>query len=211
MDKIQFAHNLRGIAALSVVLGHLALMFFVSPDTITGLVNVPSYPVSHPFWVILFAYIPDFVPGPFGVSVFFLISGFVIPFSLQKYSRLQFMLARLMRIVPTYAVGCFISCLAIYYAVIHYGTQFPYTIKQVLVNMFLIRDLFGGPSLDGVIWTLEVELKYYFFCMAFSTYFKRQDYKSILLFLVGVLAFFLFFVAFYAFLFTLVKLNSLIK
>ncbi len=40
--------------------------------------------------------------GAFGVALFFLISGFVIPLSFQSYGRLDFLVARFFRIYPTY-------------------------------------------------------------------------------------------------------------
>ena len=43
--------------------------------------------------------------GPFGVALFFVISGFVIPFSFETYGRLDFIVARFFRIYPTYLTG----------------------------------------------------------------------------------------------------------
>jgi len=52
--------------------------------------------------------------GAFGVGLFFLISGYVIAISLDRYSRRGFLVGRCMRVLPTYAVGYLVRCTVIW-------------------------------------------------------------------------------------------------
>jgi len=45
---------------------------------------------------------PGIYKGGFGVALFFLISGFVIPFSFLRYTRTGFAIARILRLWPAY-------------------------------------------------------------------------------------------------------------
>jgi peptidoglycan/LPS O-acetylase OafA/YrhL len=77
--KIQFADTLRGIAAALVMLDHVLGLAGLSPTAKFPLLSL----------------------GQFGVALFFLVSGFVIPISLPKYSVVGFLTARVFRIYLT--------------------------------------------------------------------------------------------------------------
>ena len=65
--------------------------------------------------------------GHFGVALFFIISGFVIPFSVASTTRAGFAVARVLRIWPTYLAGL---AIAIFCVVINSGLSgksFPYS------------------------------------------------------------------------------------
>lgn len=99
--------------------------------------------------------------APFGVALFFLISGFVIPFSLKGHDAGGFLLARAFRIYPTYIVTLLIQLAAIYLSVAYWGGEFAYSVKQILGNMTLFHTVLGVGSIDLVNWTLAVEIKFY--------------------------------------------------
>lgn len=107
------------------------------------------------------AVVSSFDFGPFGVSIFFLISGFVIPFSLEKLGADRFLLARLLRIYPTYIACLFIGLAAAFVSSRYWGMPFTVSIKEFLHNAFLINNLTNVDSFDMVNWTLEIELKFY--------------------------------------------------
>jgi peptidoglycan/LPS O-acetylase OafA/YrhL len=179
-ERVLFAQYLRGIACLSVLISHLALSFWLN-KTASTLANTPAYtgPIPPIIYSISFT---DFINyGPFGVGLFFLISGFVIPLSLQKYNSLQFLIARFFRIVPTYLVGFAITISALGVASIYYGRIFMYPVYNVILNAFLIRDLVWIPSIDAVAWTLEIEIKFYILCAIIIWWIKRNEYRKILL------------------------------
>ena len=92
-QKIGFANSLRGIAALSVVTGHYLGTFWKITDAVAGLTGIVRSPVVPPVFAEFVVSSPVNL-GAFGVALFFLISGFVIPLSFQYYGRLDFIVAR---------------------------------------------------------------------------------------------------------------------
>lgn len=100
-------------------------------------------------------------PSETGVSVFFLITGFLIPYSLDKNSKASFLLQKALRIYPVYIAGSalmfFTSVLYTHWA----GTVLPWGFKEWVASVSLLRDWMWIPSIDSLGWTLEVQLKMY--------------------------------------------------
>ena len=143
---------LRGIAALSVCLFHYIC-------TVTGFIN------NH-FVLDIFQY------GRYGVQMFFVISGIVIPLSLinnnysvKKFPR--FFLKRLIRLEPPYLVAI---VLGILYSVVRNfvpGTNqvdITPSLKEVFLHLgYLIPFFDGARWISPVFWTLAIEFQYYIF------------------------------------------------
>jgi peptidoglycan/LPS O-acetylase OafA/YrhL len=107
-----------------------------------------------------------FAPPAFGVALFFLVSGFVIRISFASYGRLGFLVARVMRLYPTYVAGFSITIASLSLAAISWHQAFPYVLTAVLSHILPgTRDLIGSPQIDYVVWTLEVEVKFYIVCL----------------------------------------------
>ncbi len=166
-ERLEFANTLRGIAALAVLLGHYLGVFWIDRSAVAALTLAPSLPASFgaPAYVDWLNSIPQFRWGQFGVAMFFLISGFVIPFSLLRMDARQFAITRFFRLYPTYAVGFTVSLAALGASAWWQGAAFQIDWATVASHYVIgTRDLLGKPTLDGVIWTLEVELKFYVIC-----------------------------------------------
>ena len=87
MSRIRFANQLRGLAALCVAVSHLIGVYWALPDVVSAVTaTAPPPPAPYPdlFWLVLRQW---FNLGPFGVALFFLISGMVVPFSLERHGR----------------------------------------------------------------------------------------------------------------------------
>ena len=162
--KVRFAHQLRAMAALSVVINHYWGIFFVPgvravigmPASFVPLQPAYTQHVLSPGW-------GGFLYGAFGVAVFFLISGFVIPISLRNISTGQFLTRRFFRIYPVYWF-CLLISIALYFICSWYWStplsdriSLPFLAK----NIPLVHSAAGLPSLDFVSWSLAVELKFY--------------------------------------------------
>jgi len=179
--KIAFANTLRGIAALAVVLSHYYGVFWLDRPLVEVYANTPLLTVTaqdNPAVIALVNSIPFLNWGAYGVALFFLISGFVIPFSLQKIDRVNFLINRLFRILPTYVVGFSISLLAVFLSSQYFARQWPYRFQEVLIHYFPgMRDLLWSRHIDGIIWTLEVEIKFYMLCAIFIFWFRQKSLK----------------------------------
>ena len=96
-----------------------------------------------------------------GVALFFLISGFVIPFSLERSTRTGFLLARCLRIYPTFWLGLTIQWLVIGANAHYWQRPIVFAWPVFVRNALLINTWFDGVSVDFVSWTLNVEIKFY--------------------------------------------------
>jgi peptidoglycan/LPS O-acetylase OafA/YrhL len=159
MVKLAFAHQLRGIAALLIVITHYFGIYYGAQGVVAGLTASPDLHLQATPWV---AYM-DFpvLKGPFGVAVFFLISGFVIPFSLQKNRAGAFLTARAWRIYPTYIACLAIGLLCVAASSRYWGVAHAFDLRHVLMNGLLLHNLASMPSLDDINWTLAIEIKFY--------------------------------------------------
>jgi len=186
--RVEFAHILRGVAAAAVVTSHLTYMIWRKPEIIGDLIAYP--PVTNIIQGTEFRPVTDFgLPyfwGYFGVALFFLISGFVIPFSVSSLSRSGFATARIFRIWPTYLVGLAVAvaCIAVNSRLA--GIAFPYSAGEVMLNALIVpRWPTLTRSIDGIIWTLEIEVFFYVTCVFLMDRIRRFDRR---IFLVAALA-----------------------
>lgn len=174
-NKMWFLQFLRGVACLLIVYVHW-LTFLLSPGSVNNVVfqsPLPAY--ESPTVVVAFATavgraLPfDFREVYFGLALFFLISGFIIPVSLEKGSKANYVIRRIARILPV-AVACTIvtSLVILIGRLVEGDTSAPFTVFSVIANAFLVRDALGQPFIDTAIWTLEVEVHFYFICFVIS-------------------------------------------
>lgn len=163
-QRIYFCDELRGFAAFIVMLAHFTVGF----NAFNGYLYNPKEGEIFPSWFI------DLLPidGAFGVAIFFLISGFVIPLSLSNRTSIKFIQARVIRIYPLYIISALISVLFIYIFNLYVG-DFSDTFEIYLKSVTLFRDWIGGVAIDGVVWTLEIEMKFYLYVALFLFVLRR--------------------------------------
>lgn len=137
--------SLRGIAAIMVMLFHYTYRY----DTLV-LSNTESTVLS--------------ILGHLGVELFFMISGFVILLSLTNTkSHRKFITSRFMRLFPTYWICIIFTFLAM--LVLGFIGEEISTVS-FLFNLTMIHGFFGVPDIDGVYWTLRIELIFYAIMLA---------------------------------------------
>lgn len=97
--------------------------------------------------------------GNLGVDLFFCISGFVISMTLERCANgRDFAVRRFARIYPTYVA----SLVFTYWAFSHADLpKFHYGWADFAMNFTMVQELFGFSHIDGVYWTLQVELFFY--------------------------------------------------
>src|ERR1700733_13218623 len=140
-SRLAWLDVLRGIAALAVVFDHL------------------SYYVLQALRHIVYQW---FNPGNYGVFVFFMISGYIVPASLERKGSVRtFWVSRLFRLYPLYllAVG-----LALVLAKVHLGglrgeDSDPET--SVLSQLLMMSNVLDGKNLPLVVWSLSYEMVFY--------------------------------------------------
>lgn len=150
MRQVNIIDSLRSFAAISVCLFHFIC-------TITGL----EYPA-------MMSSIASY--GQNGVLVFFVISGFIIPWSMyyKNYrpgSMLRFMAKRLIRLEPPYLASILlILIIAFIKTWFHMGVESGEDITATRIGLhfgYLINFFPEYKWLNNVYWTLAIEFQYY--------------------------------------------------
>jgi peptidoglycan/LPS O-acetylase OafA/YrhL len=169
-----FIDGLRGLAALSIVLVHSEPIFHATTLRNDRLADL-LYTLRH--------YSLE------SVQVFFVLSGFVIAYTLRNATLTpltfgRFFLRRVIRLDPPYWVSIALSSLTLYILAVahHHPATFP-SPGLVLAHLFYLQDLLGyGEPINHIYWTLCVEIQMYLFfalmiCVLQSL---RLQYRSIL-------------------------------
>ena len=143
---------LRFVAAVSVVLFHFTYRGFHA-DHLS--------PVEYPLIGNVFKY------GYLGVELFFIISGYVVLMSAKGKTLSQFFTSRVMRLYPAYWVACTFTFLIarLFGPRIHtlgWSPILDAPLRGYFVNMTMLQSFFGIAPIDGVYWTLTIELIFYF-------------------------------------------------
>jgi peptidoglycan/LPS O-acetylase OafA/YrhL len=140
--RLLWLDALRGVAVLAVVVEHLSYFIF------TGTRQVMLATAD---------------PGIFGVTLFFLISGFVVPASLERRGDpRRFWVSRFFRLYPLWAVAAGLAL------AIELAGRFPLPPGfarnpggTLAANAMMLEGLLGPPHLIGVFWTLTYEMTFY--------------------------------------------------
>lgn len=167
-ERIEGLDLLRGLASLAVCWFHLTSFTYSVPDGwfYSALRSTGIY-------------------GWLGVEVFFVISGFVIPYSLHRAGyRIShyptFILKRIVRLDPPYIVSiALLLLLGLTYA-LYSGRPFeieghPVSLAQVALHLGYVNVFFGYEWLNPSFWTLAIEFQYYILMgMLFSLLVSRR-------------------------------------
>jgi peptidoglycan/LPS O-acetylase OafA/YrhL len=166
-DYIATLDLLRLAAALAVVLFH----YFFRGAAAEGFLG-EGYPLAAPFAF----------HGYLGVNLFFLISGFVIAWSAENRRWDQFAIARFVRLYPG-----FLLCMTITFAIVVLaGTPLlPASFAQYAANLSMFAPAFGQPFVDGVYWSIVLELAFYGWVTLalFTGLFQRRKLELIFIWL----------------------------
>ena len=128
-----------------------------------------------------------------GVEIFFVISGFVIPYSMFiKNYRIEdffiFLKKRVIRIEPPYLISIlfvlllnFVSTLSPYYR----GAPFHLDWVNIASHLAYLNVFTGGTWLNVVYWTLAIEFQYYLIiALVFQLIVSKNRYYRIIFFII---------------------------
>jgi peptidoglycan/LPS O-acetylase OafA/YrhL len=102
--------------------------------------------------------------GYLGVELFFIISGFVILWSAQGKSATSFAISRFARLYPTFWTAMLLTS-ACYLLLGPHAPQVSgqdLSLHRLLANATMMPQMFDAERIDGVYWTLELEIRFYF-------------------------------------------------
>ncbi|MBF8190270.1 acyltransferase [Nonomuraea sp. K274] len=140
--RMAWLDALRGIAAVVVVFEH-ALKFLL-PEA-----RLPVKAVFEPGW--------------YGVLVFFLVSGYIVPASLERRGSVRaFWISRVLRLYPLFGV-----CLAGVALLVAAGWDGMHVwwgsrpLSLTLGHLLMLQNLLYVPNLVNVLWTLSYEMAFY--------------------------------------------------
>lgn len=121
--------------------------------------------------------------GYLGVDLFFIISGFVILMTARNSNLIDFGISRVSRLYPAYWVGIILTSVTILY---FGGERFQITPFQVMANLTMLNGFFEIPYVDGVYWSLLVELKFYIIIAFVLLFNKIKHIKTVSYILMGI-------------------------
>ncbi len=149
--RIIFLDYLRIFAFVSVLVGHKSYVHALTYINNETLHAAPRF--------VLECLLPLFRGGGAGIIIFFLVSGYIITHVLQSERPTDFFIKRIFRIYPLYIVAVLLQAIDRYYSDGHIPD-----IGTILPQLLLVGDFFGTPyTLNGVEWTLRVEVVFYVF------------------------------------------------
>jgi peptidoglycan/LPS O-acetylase OafA/YrhL len=162
-ERLGYLDSARGLAAMCVLLVHAIASF---SETNFELVSIANFTKEY------------LDLGKVFLILFFLTSGFVIPFSIKgkgANALKSFGISRFFRLYPVYWVSAILGFVL-------YGT-FTYT--DLLFNLTMFQQFFGVENIIGLYWTLQIELIFYF--LVALTFMGNRLFNKKFLFQVSVL------------------------
>lgn len=143
-EKVRFQSidSMRGIAAMIVVYCHILPTSLLGDETFMSL-------------TLEFLRNKIFQNGQLGVALFFIISGYVVPFSLVGTGQGgigKFIISRFMRLYPAYWASLIAGIF-----LVSVNTDNA----TILANLTMMQRFMGFSDILGVYWTLSVELIFY--------------------------------------------------
>jgi peptidoglycan/LPS O-acetylase OafA/YrhL len=162
--------SIRGIAAMLVAIRHFSDGYVVT---------MPAAKANETF---LYKIATQLEFGLLGVIAFFAISGFVICPTLRglKYDGARkFLISRFFRLYPAFWMSILLVLLTR-----HYLHGIDHDLPQVLGNLTMLYSFFHVEPIQGLYWTLEVELIFYLLCLTLLL--CGWLHKPLILFSVGM-------------------------
>ena len=168
VGKLNFIQSLRGVSALLVCIHHARYLVEIENENT----------------------ILDGIRGSLGVSLFFIISGFMMVFTTQNLSEniivntKDFLIKRFIRIIPMFYFAIVLYLIVCHGNYIFYFTTYLNNLLKTLLFIPLFTEPIGpafGYSFMYVSWSLNYEMLFYII-FAFSFFFRKGRYLFIYLF-----------------------------
>ncbi|MES2431357.1 MAG: acyltransferase [Bacteroidota bacterium] len=183
-SKIAIVQTIRGLAALSVCLFH-----FKEGDLIK---NFPKEELSG-FMNVFLAIISK---GWVGVEVFFVLSGFIIVYSMVKGNYqvadfFKFFSKRCLRIEPPYLLSIVVVLVLGYLSTKapgFKGEPFVFDPLNILAHLGYLPEILGFKWLQPIYWSLEAEFHYYILIGLLLPFIWKSKYSLLISFSIGLIS-----------------------
>jgi peptidoglycan/LPS O-acetylase OafA/YrhL len=162
---VWWAHVARASAAIVVVFARFVIEFREQKSLVTLFtfgtpIPAADLPTSFAFHIYQWPRENLHIdPGTAAVGMFFMLSGFVIPFALERRTLGAFGLRRLLRVYPTLWAATAVSILFIWLTT--RGNPFPLDRAQVVTSGTLVAQYGGHNWIDPSYWTIPIEELFY--------------------------------------------------
>ncbi|SDJ76975.1 Peptidoglycan/LPS O-acetylase OafA/YrhL, contains acyltransferase and SGNH-hydrolase domains [Nonomuraea jiangxiensis] len=134
--RLAWLDALRGIGAMAVVAEHLLPWFL---------------PALRPYW---------FNIGVYGILVFFLVSGYIIPTSLERHGDVRtFWISRIFRLYPLYLTVIALALALAWWVPVR--EQVPRDGTAVAAHATMLLDVVSVGGVVDTMWTLSYEMVFY--------------------------------------------------
>lgn len=185
--RIWFAQFLRAPACVMVVVAHWMYLYPRSPDEAAAVGHFPPIgPPMHVAWMpwINFEETTHISLGVIALVQLFMISGFVIPYSLERNAVRSFSARRVFRLYPTMIACLFLTAGTLWLQTHLTHAPRPFGGRTFVENATLLAPYGGREWIEPTMWTLPVEELFYVTAafMAFRGVLGRAEW------LVGVAA-----------------------
>lgn len=168
-SRLGWLDALRGIAALVVVFDH------------------SSYTFMADFRREL---MPQFNTSRYAIMVFFLVSGYIVPASLERRGCVRtFWIGRILRVYPLAAAAVTMLLAANLLGIAEIRDHDGQSAATVIVaHATMLQELLGTPNLLLVLWTLSYEMSFYLLVVALFTVRLHQQSAAVAIVLAALAA-----------------------
>jgi peptidoglycan/LPS O-acetylase OafA/YrhL len=118
--------------------------------------------------------------GRGGVTLFFLLSGYLIFRNVQAQPITTFICRRFFKVMPAY----WCNIIVILIADLSIDNFSHFSIRSYLASLLVVSDVLGIQAVSGVFWTLLIEIKFYVFIALQYAFFGRRHIHAILALLI---------------------------
>ena len=140
-SRLGWLDVLRGVAALAVVFDHISY-----------------YTLQHVRHLVY----QWFDPGNYGVFVFFLISGYIVPASLERKGSVRtFWVSRVFRLYPLYLLAVGVAVAFYLTSVGSARGEASDPAGSFLSQFLMMSNVLSGQNLPNVVWSLSYEMVFY--------------------------------------------------
>ncbi|MDI6527828.1 acyltransferase [Pseudomonas otitidis] len=174
--RLAYLDVLRIISVLLVMWGHFVMVAggaqaipgIINPDvTLLPLIDQTQWS-AYLFEVFLIEKFST-QSAILGVSIFFLITGYLMPVMCERYTRKEFLINRFFRIFPT-----LVAAVAMLGFFLYFTQGITFNAVSYIASITLTYPWFGIVPIAGVLWTLVIEVIFYLIAFLVGVFTLRR-------------------------------------